>query len=166
VPPDEKSAAALSGAFEALTGIERGAPMLLRVLGRALAVPEAHAHVGRFAFADLCEAPLGPADFLYIARYFHTIIIDDIPVIAAGRRDVAARFVTLIDALYDEHVKLIVSAEAEPAGLYAGTEGHVAFQFDRTVSRLIEMRSEAYMALPHGSITSLGTGDTSGLVET
>ncbi len=122
-PPDEKAAAALSGAFEALSGVERGKPMVLRVLGRALAVPEAHAHVGRFSFADLCEAPLGPSDYLYIARYFHTLIVDDIPVIAAERRDVAARFITLIDALYEEHVKLIASAEAEPAGLYLGVEG-------------------------------------------
>ncbi len=165
-PPDEKAAAALSGAFEALTGVERGKPMLLRVLGRALAVPEAHAHVGRFSFADLCEAPLGPADYLYIARYFHTVIVDDIPVIAAARHDVAARFITLIDALYDEHVKLIASAEAEPAGLYVGGDGPEAFQFDRTASRLIEMRSEAYMALPHGSVASLGSGNASGLVET
>ncbi len=165
-PADEKSAAALSGAFEALSGVERGKPMVLRVLGRALAVPEAHAHVGRFSFADLCEAPLGPSDYLYIARYFHTLIVDEIPVIAAGRRDVAARFITLIDALYEEHVKLIASAEAEPAGLYLGVEGNQAFQFDRTISRLIEMRSEAYMALPHGSVASLASGNTSGLVET
>ncbi|VFU09838.1 AFG1-family ATPase [Methylocella tundrae] len=166
VPPDEKSAAALTGAFEALTGVERGKPMVLRVLGRSLAVPEAHAHVGRFSFADLCEAPLGPSDYLYIARYFHTVIIDEIPVIAPGRRDAVKRFITLIDTLYDEHVKLIASAAAEPAGLYVGADGREAFEFDRTVSRLIEMRSEAYMALPHGSIASLGTGDASGLVET
>jgi cell division protein ZapE len=166
VPSNERAAAALSGAFETLSGVERGKPMVLRVLGRALAVPEAHAHVGRFSFADLCEAPLGPSDYLYIARYFHTLIVDDIPVIAAGRRDVAARFITLIDALYEEHVKLIASAEAEPAGLYLGVEGNQAFQFDRTVSRLIEMRSEAYMALPHGSVASLASGNTSGLVET
>ncbi|VTZ28228.1 AFG1-family ATPase (fragment) [Methylocella tundrae] len=166
VPPDEKSAAALTGAFEALTGVERGKPMVLRVLGRSLAVPEAHAHVGRFSFADLCEAPLGPSDYLYIARYFHTVIIDEIPVIAPGRRDAVKRFITLIDTLYDEHVKLIASAAAEPAGLYVGADGREAFEFDRAVSRLIEMRSEAYMALPHGSIASLGTGDASGLVET
>jgi cell division protein ZapE len=166
VPPDEQAAAALTGAFEALTGVERGAPMALHVLGRALAVPEAHGHVGRFSFSDLCEAPLGPADYLCIARYFHTLVIDDIPVIPAGRRDVVKRFITLIDTLYDQHVKLIASARAEPPRLYPGVDGREAFEFRRTVSRLIEMRSEAYMALPHGSIASLGTGDTSGLVET
>ncbi len=166
VPSNEKAAAALSGAFEALSGVERGKPMVLRVLGRALAVPEAHAHVGRFSFADLCEAPLGPSDFLYIARYFHTLIVDDIPIIAAARRDVAARFITLIDALYEEHVKLIASAAAEPPAIYVGAEGNQAFQFDRTVSRLVEMRSETYMALPHGSIASVASGNASGLVDT
>ncbi|PNG25363.1 cell division protein ZapE [Methylocella silvestris] len=165
-PANEQAQAALTGAFEALTGAPHGKPMLLRVLGRALPVPEALAHVGRFSFADLCEAPLGPSDFLYIARYFHTVVIDDIPVIAAQRRDVAKRFITLIDTLYDEHVKLIASAAAEPANLYAGGNGREQFEFARTVSRLIEMRSAAYMDLPHGSIASVGSGDASGLVET
>lgn len=165
-PPDEKAAAALSSAFKALSGVERGKPMLLRVLGRPLAVPEAHANVARFSFADLCEAPLGPADYLAIARYFHTVVVDDIPIIAAARRDVAARFITLIDALYDEHVKLIASAEAEPGRLYGGGDGPETFQFDRTASRLTEMRSDAYIALPHGSVASIGSGNASGLVET
>jgi cell division protein ZapE len=166
VPPNEQSAAALSGAFEALTGAERGRPMVIRVLGRALAVPEAFANVARFSFADLCEAPLGPADFLAIARQFHTVIIDAIPILGAARRDVAKRFITLVDTLYDQHVKLIASSEAEPGGLYLGAEGREAFEFERTASRLIEMRSAAYMDLPHGSVASLGSGDTSGLVET
>ncbi len=165
-PADERASAALTGAFEALTGVDHGAPILLRVLGRALPVPEARAHVARFSFAELCEAPLGPLDYLTIAQSFHTVIVDDIPRIAPGRRDVAKRFITLIDALYDEHVKLIASAATDPAGIYRGADGREAFEFDRTVSRLIEMRSQDYMALPHGSIASQGTGDASGLVET
>ncbi len=84
VPPNEESAAALSGAFEALTGVDRGRPVVLRVLGRALAAPEAFGSVARFSFADLCEAPLGPTDFLAIARQFHTVIIDAIPILGAG----------------------------------------------------------------------------------
>ena len=156
-----------SGAFEALTGVERGKPMVLRVLGRALAVPEAHAHVGRFSFAELCEAPLGPADYLYIARYFHTVIVDDIPVIAAARRDVAARFITLIDALYDEHVKLIASADAEPAGLYRRRRGQPRPSSSNAQSRASsKCARKPIWRLPHGSIASLGSGDASGLVET
>ncbi|MCA1952562.1 MAG: cell division protein ZapE, partial [Hyphomicrobiales bacterium] len=67
---------------------------------------------------------------------------------------------------YEHHVKLIVSAAAEPAGLYMASRGHEAFEFDRTVSRLIEMRSEAYLALPHGRPDSQASGDSTGLVET
>lgn len=166
VPPNPKSAAALGSAFKALTGAARGAPMALNVLGRALAVPEAFAHVARFSFADLCVAALGAADFLAIAQQFHTVIIDAIPVIGAARRNEARRFITLIDTLYDRHVKLIASAEAEPGGLYLGVEGREAFEFARTASRLIEMRSSAYLALPHGAVASFGSGDASGLVET
>nr|WP_244532274.1 cell division protein ZapE [Methylocapsa palsarum] len=166
VPPDAKSAAALTEAFKALTGVDRGAPMTLDILGRELRLPEAHGHVARCSFADLCGASLGPADFLAIARQFHTLILDAIPVLDASRRDEARRFITLIDTLYDRHVKLVASAEAEPAGLYPSAEGREAFEFKRTASRLIEMRSTAYLGLPHGSIDSAGSGDASGLVET
>jgi cell division protein ZapE len=166
VPPNPKSAAALANAFKALTGAERGAPMELKVLGRVLAVPEACANVARFSFADLCVAALGAADFLAIARQFHTVIIDAIPILDAARRNEARRLITLIDTLYDRHVKLIASAEAEPAGLYLGLQGREAFEFKRTASRLIEMRSTSYLGLPHGAIESFGSGDASGLVET
>ncbi|HUZ91695.1 MAG TPA: cell division protein ZapE [Methylocella sp.] len=166
VPADTRAAAVLTGAFRRLTGVEHGTPITLDVLGRAVHVPEACANVARFTFADLCVMPLGPADFLALARRFHTVILDAIPVIHAARRDEAKRFITLIDALYDRHVKLIASAEAEPAGLYVGTEGFVAFEFKRTASRLVEMRSMDYLALPHGPVASVGSGDASGLVET
>jgi cell division protein ZapE len=165
-PPDASAAAALTGAFRRLTGVARGAPMTLDVLGHAVHVPQACANVARFAFSDLCGVPLGPADFLALARRFHTVVLDAIPVIGAGQRDEAKRFITLIDTFYDRHVKLIASAEAEPAELYAGSEGFVAFEFKRTASRLIEMRSVDYLALPHGPVASLGSGDASGLVET
>jgi cell division protein ZapE len=166
VPANAKAVLALTAAFEALTGVTKGTPITLDVLGHGLHVPEASANVARLPYADLCEQPLGAADFLVLAQTFHTIVIDSIPVIAAARHNEAKRFITLIDTLYDNHVKLIASAEAEPAGLYLGTEGREAFEFERTVSRLMEMRSEAYLALPHGSIGSFGSGNTSGLVET
>lgn len=166
VPANAKAALALTAAFAALTGIEHGTPLDLDVLGRKLRVPEACGNVARFPYADLCEHPLGTADFLALAQTFHTIVIDAIPVIAAAHRNEAKRFITLIDTLYDSHVKLVASAEAEPSGLYLGTDGREAFEFERTVSRLIEMRSEAYLALPHGPVGSYGSGNASGLVET
>ncbi len=166
VPASAKAARALTAAFATLTGVEHGTPLELDVLGRKLRVPEACANVARFPYADLCEQPLGAADFLALAQAFHTIVIDAIPVIAAPRRNEAKRFITLIDTLYDSHVKLVASAEAEPAELYLGTEGREAFEFTRAASRLIEMRSESYLALPHGPIGSYGSGNASGLVET
>lgn len=166
VPADARAAAALTASFASLSGQPTGRPATLPLLGRAVAVPEAAGGVARFSFAALCDAPLGAADFLAIARAYHTVLIDGIRIIAPGERDVAKRFITLIDTLYDRHVKLLASAAAEPQGLYTAEEGREAFEFQRTVSRLIEMRSESYLALPHGAATSQGSGDTTGLVET
>jgi cell division protein ZapE len=100
--------------------------------------------LARFSFAELCEQPLGALDYLALAHQFHTVFIDAIPVLAPERRDVARRVVNLIDTLYDSRVGLIASAAAEPGGLYP--KGDVHFLFERTVSRLIEMRSETYLA--------------------
>ena len=143
--------AALDAAWRRLTGTARGAPAALPAMGRLIPVPEADKGVARFAFADLCEAPLGAADFLKIARAFRTILIDRIPVIEEGRRDVARRFIALIDELYDNGVKLVASAAAEPDLLYTATDGEEALAFRRTASRLTEMRSEAYLAAPEGT---------------
>jgi cell division protein ZapE len=154
VPADAKAHAALTRAFAALTGVESGVSVRLDVLGRSVHVPQARAHVARFNFADLCQAPLGPHDFLAIAENFHTVLIDAIPVIRAEQADEAKRFVLLIDTFYDQHVKLIVSAQAEPADLYLGRRKHDVFEFARTVSRLMEMRSAAYLALAHGKIAA------------
>ncbi len=161
-PIDAKADAALTRAFTALTGVERGASAHLDVLGRSIAVPQAKAHVARFSFADLCLAPLGAQDFLAIAENFHTVIIDAIPVIRAEETDAAKRFVLLIDTLYDQHVKLIASAAAEPADLYVGKRKREVLEFERAVSRLMEMRSTAYLALPHGGIGAPRAADGSG----
>lgn len=152
VPADARAQAALTRAFAALTGGESAPSVSLDLLGRSVLVPQAKAHVARFSFADLCANPLGPRDFLAIAENFHTIFIDSIPLIRAEQANEAKRFILLIDALYDQHVKLIASAAAEPAALYLGTRGREAFEFTRTASRLVEMRSAAYLALPHGRI--------------
>jgi len=141
--------AKLDAAFERLTGHRRGERVVLTVKGRELVVPEAAMGVARFSFDELCNQPRGAADYLALAERFHTVVLDDVPVIAEAQRNEAKRFILLIDCLYDRGVKLVVSAAAEPAGLYPYQEGREAFEFQRTESRLIEMRSEAYLAQPH-----------------
>ncbi|WP_336485988.1 cell division protein ZapE [Methylobacterium nigriterrae] len=166
VPADAAARAALDRAFKNLTGKQTGRPATIRVKGRDVAVPEEAAGVARFGFADLCAQPLGASDFMALASTFHTIILDDIPVMGEANRNEAKRFITLVDTLYDAHVKLLASAQAEAQGLYTATEGREAFEFDRTVSRLIEMRSSEYLALPHGRGDSEASGASTGLVET
>jgi cell division protein ZapE len=166
VPADAAARAAIDRAWRRLAGPEGGAPLDLAHLGRAIHVPRAGGGAARFTFRDLCEMPLGASDFVAIARAFHTLIVENIPVIAAEQRNEAKRFILLIDTLYDSAVKLIASAAAEPDRLYAGTEGFEAFEFRRTASRLYEMRSEAYLALPHRQRGSQTTGATAGIVET
>ncbi|WP_375465548.1 cell division protein ZapE [uncultured Methylobacterium sp.] len=166
VPADAAARAAIDAAFKGLTGKARGRPATIQVHGRDVAVPEEAAGVARFGFSDLCARPLGASDYMALARAFHTVIVEDIPVLGEENRNEAKRFITLIDTLYDRHVKLVASAAAEARGLYTVREGREAFEFDRTVSRLIEMRSGAYLGLPHGSAHSEASGATTGLVET
>ena len=101
-----------------------------------------------FSFKRLCREARGATDYLAIARHFHTVFIVGIPVLGPEMRNEAARFVTLIDALYEYKVKLLVSADAVPDHLYPAGDG--AFEFERTASRLNEMQSDAYLALGHG----------------
>ena len=150
VPADANARAALTRAFRDLTGSERGRPLTLQVKGHDVAIPEAAAGVARFTFADLCATPLGASDYLALARRFHTVIVEGIPVMGLPQRNEAKRFITLIDTLYDRGVKLLASAAAEPPGLYLADEGREAFEFERTVSRLMEMRSADYLARGHG----------------
>ncbi len=151
VPPDAAADAALDEAWQRLVGAEPGKPQDLVVKGHAVHVPKAAMGVARFSFADLCNKPLAAGDYLRIAREFHTIILDHLPVLDYSRRNEAKRFIILIDTLYDHCVKLLASAEAEPDRLYLADEGYEANEFKRTASRLIEMRSQSYLGLPHGS---------------
>ncbi len=166
VPAGEAARAALDQAFRRLTGRPRGDQVTLTVKGHPVEVPEAAGGVARFAFADLCAKPLGAGDYLALAQRFHTIILEGVPRMGLAQRNEAKRFITLVDALYDRRVKLLASAEAEPPELYRADTGREAFEFDRTVSRLIEMRSEEYLAAPHGRPDSADSGQTTGLVET
>jgi cell division protein ZapE len=165
-PADYKARVALDVAFARLTGSARAQAAEIPMKGRAIHVPRQALGVARFDFADLCEQPLGAADYLAVARAYHTIILDDVPILTFERRNPAKRFITLIDVLYERHVKLLMSAEAEVDALYAAERGHEAFEFARTASRLIEMRGAAYLALPHGAAESIGSGDSTGIVET
>jgi cell division protein ZapE len=128
--------------WERLTDTERGEPRKLDVLGRQLAVPQAAHGAARFTFADFCEAPLGPPDYIAIARTFGTVFVEHIPVLTPRHRNPSKRFILLIDTLYDARVRLVVSAAAPPEALYA--EGHHAQEFARAVSRLKEMQSASW----------------------
>lgn len=142
-PNDGAARSALNVHWKRITGLPKGNHSEVDVKGRTLDIPQAAMGAARFSFAELCEKPLGPRDYLALARDFHTIFIDDIPVLGPARRDVARRFITLIDTLYDNHVCLIATAEAEPDALYPAGAG--ADHFVRTASRLTEMRSEAFL---------------------
>lgn len=146
-PLGAESDSELDVAFQRLTGYDRGNAVTLNVQGRTLEVTNSAAGVGRMTFEELCAQPLGSADYLAIAETFNTVIISDIPEMGPEKRNEAKRFTTLIDALYEHKVNLICSAEAGAAGLYP--DGHGAFEFSRTVSRMMEMQSPDYMAQGH-----------------
>mgnify|MGYP000011710298 CR=1 FL=1 len=144
-PADKAARDALDTAFMRLTDVSHGEPQTLALKGRAVHVPQAAHGVARFTFHDLCAKPLGAADYLKIANTFHTVLIDEVPLMGPDRRNEAKRFVTLIDTLYEGKTKVIVSAAAPPQRLYP--EGDGAFAFERTVSRLMEMQSMEYLTL-------------------
>jgi cell division protein ZapE len=166
VPPDAAADAALDQAWARMTGNAKCAPRDISIKGRILRVPCSSHGVARFSFADLCEQPLGASDYLRLARDYHTILVDYIPVMDLSARNAAKRFISLIDTLYDNAVKLMASAAAHPVSLYIADEGSEANEFKRTSSRLIEMSSASYLALPHGRKDSAASGATTGLVET
>src|SRR5690348_420879 len=166
VPDDGKASSALDKAWAKMTGNAPCKPHDIAIKGRILHVPCSAHGVARFSFADLCEAPLAASDYLRLAHEYHTILVDHIPVMDYPQRNAAKRFISLIDTLYDNGVKLMASAEADPTSLYVATDGDEANEFKRTSSRLIEMSSDDYLALPHGRKDSAASGATTGLVET
>ena len=146
-PCGPRARAALDERFLSLTEGVVAAPMEIDLKGRSLEVRQAAGGVARLSFDDLCIAARGAADYLALAAHFHTVLIDNIPKLEPQKKNEAVRFVTLIDALYEAKVKLIASADGEPQELYPA--GDEAFEFERTVSRLMEMQSRDYLALPH-----------------
>jgi cell division protein ZapE len=165
-PADGDADAALDRAWKRMSGGAKCRSRDISIKGRILHVPCSAHGVARFSFADLCEKPLGASDYLRLAHDYHTILVDHIPVMDLSQRNAAKRFITLIDALYDNAVKLMASADANPISLYLAAEGNEANEFKRTASRLIEMSSESYLALAHGRKDSTASGSTKGLVET
>jgi cell division protein ZapE len=145
VPADEMSRREMDQAFGRLTGLAPVKPVTLTIMGRDLLVPQAADGVARFDFDRLCNTALGAGDYLAIATNFHTLLLDGIPRLSPENYDQARRFIVLVDTLYDQHVKLIASADAPPDKLYQ--RGENAKMFERTASRLDEMQSADWLGV-------------------
>lgn len=143
-PLNDTTRAEMDDAWARITGNAKMRPTVLTAQGRDLTISRTGSGAARDSFDNLCNRALGAADYLAIATTFHTLMLDDVPKMDRESRNMAKRFVSLIDALYETRTKLILSADAQPDDLYPTGDG--AFEFERTVSRLIEMRSESYLA--------------------
>ncbi len=146
-PVGDRSTAQLENAFATLTEGAKVGPVTLDVSGRDLDIPRAGGGVAFCQFDPLCTKALGAADYLVLAKNFHTLVLDGVPLLKPDNRNEARRFVTLIDALYEHRCKLVMAAEDAPDRLHPS--GDHAFEFRRTASRLHEMQSEDYLAAPH-----------------
>ena len=146
-PIGRAATASLDAAFATLTDNADPAPFEIEVQGRVIHAHQAARGIARFTFDELCNKPRGASDFLAIATQYHTVMVDNIPILDERERDAAKRFVVLIDSLYEHHVNLFASADGEPDQLYM--KGDTAFEFQRTVSRLMEMQAEDYLNSPH-----------------
>ncbi len=146
-PHDALARRALDHVFALLTDEEQGAPAMVKVYGRDVVIPRAARGVAQATFTDICRADLGPADYLAIARTFHTLVLADIPLLGPHNRNEAKRFVILVDALYEAKAKLVASAAGTPEAIYPAGDG--AFEFQRTVSRLHEMSGAAWWDQTH-----------------
>ncbi|PWJ74818.1 cell division protein ZapE [Pseudaminobacter salicylatoxidans] len=151
-------------AWQAMTHGRPAVPAAVTVKGRRIIVPLATEDAARFTFADLCAQPHGARDYLAIAGRYATVFIDHVPVLDETRRNETKRLILLVDTLYDHHIRTVISAEAPPQALYAGKPGSTeAFEFDRTVSRLIEMQSRDWLdgwAARHARPEASETGKT------
>lgn len=148
VPLDASAEVAISAAWDRLTRGAKPELSKLIVQGRTLSFPKTARGVLRSDFESLCESNRSPAEYLEIAQAFHTVILENVPEMGVHMRNAAKRFVTLIDALYETRTKLVISAAVEPQALYEQGDG--SFEFERTVSRLMEMRTEEYISLERG----------------
>ena len=138
--------AAMDAAWRRETDGSPGRPAAVSFRGRSIPVPLAVDRTARFSFTDLCEKPLGAADYLEILAHYDTLFIDHIPFLGAEKRNETKRFINLVDTIYDHRARLFASAAAAPENLLATRQGTEGFEFDRTVSRLMEIRSTEYLA--------------------
>jgi cell division protein ZapE len=146
-PADARADAALAASFAALAPEPGAADVRFLVHGRELRARRAADGIAWFDFASLCEGPRSVADYLELARTHHTLVVSNIPQLGVDGEDPARRFVHLVDSFYDRNVKLLLSAAVPLAALYAGRK--LAFEFERTRSRLLEMQSHEYLSRPH-----------------
>lgn len=144
-PLNAKTKKAMDETWTRLTGTDAGLPETLELKGRTLKIRQAASGVARFSFRTLCLEPRSAADYLAIARNYHTVFLEDIPIMQREDHNAAKRFILLIDTLYDNHIRIVVSAQAKPDELYTATSGTEAFEFKRTISRLHEMQSREYI---------------------
>src|SRR6201996_9216844 len=145
-PDDPDNQRSFDTLWRDMLGGEDEVGATLEVLGRKITLPHAFGGQVRATFTSLCSVALGPNDYVALAAQFHTVFLADVPKLTPSRREEARRFVILIDALYEAHARLIVLAEAQPAELYPAGDG--AFEFERTASRLEEMRSKDWLEEP------------------
>ena len=146
-PLDERTDLAMNAAWHELTDGKGETAEKIAMNGRSIEVPRSVGRVARFTFSQLCERPLGAADFLKIAERYDTVFIDHIPRLGPEKRNETKRFILLIDTLYDRGVRLYASAMTMPEELLTARRGVEGFEFDRTISRLTEMRSAEYLAI-------------------
>jgi cell division protein ZapE len=158
-PADETARREMDAIWVRLTGTDEASPAGVACNGRNIPVPAAARGVARFTFTDLCGQPLAGPDYLAIAEAYPTILLDGVPLLTPDRRNEARRFITLIDTLYDRGTCLVISAAAEPDRLYPAGDGSDLFV--RTASRLMEMRSEGYLAGRGAGRPAGGTPDLS-----
>lgn len=144
-PLNAKTKKAMDETWTRLTGTDAGLPETLELKGRTLKIRQAASGVARVSFRTLCLEPRSAADYLAIARNYHTVFLEDIPIMQREDHNAAKRFILLIDTLYDNHIRIVVSAQAKPDELYTATSGTEAFEFKRTISRLHEMQSREYI---------------------
>ena len=145
-PLGDEATAAMDRLFLTLAGVGRGAPASLNVKRRTIFIPQSIGRVARMGFGDICGQMLAASDYLALASHYDSLLIDDIPVLAADRRNEARRLIMLIDVLYESRALLAVSAAAEPPLLYAAATGAEAHDFSRAASRLSQMRSREWVA--------------------